>query len=137
MAGSVPSGTARPCPRPYARRRFGPEPQGVSGLLRPLERRRPRYPHSAASQSRIRKAEPTWGARAVCRLRRPVSRPQPGGIIPEHITDEIRKNLPALRALGLIPNLIRVALKSVLLRRSRRGRKYESPPRNCPLGRDR
>ena len=30
------------------------------------------------------------------------TRPQPGGIIPEHLTDEIRENVPVLRALGLV-----------------------------------
>jgi len=36
----------------------------------------------------------------VLRPRR--SRPQPGGIISEHLNDEIRANVPVLRALGLI-----------------------------------
>jgi 5-formyltetrahydrofolate cyclo-ligase len=36
----------------------------------------------------------------VLRPRR--SRPQPRGIIPEHLTNEIRENVPVLRALGLI-----------------------------------
>ena len=36
----------------------------------------------------------------VLRSRR--SRPQPSGIIREHLTDEIRKNVPVLRALGLV-----------------------------------
>ena len=35
---------------------------------------------------------------SVLRPRR--SRPQPGGIIPEHLTDDIRENVPALRVLG-------------------------------------
>jgi 5-formyltetrahydrofolate cyclo-ligase len=30
------------------------------------------------------------------------SRPQPGGIIAGHLTEEIRKNVPVLRSLGLI-----------------------------------
>jgi 5-formyltetrahydrofolate cyclo-ligase len=36
----------------------------------------------------------------VLRSRR--SRPQPSGIIPAHLTDDIRENVPVLRALGLI-----------------------------------
>ena len=36
----------------------------------------------------------------VLRPRR--SRPQPRGIVPEDLTDEIRETVPALRALGLI-----------------------------------
>jgi len=35
----------------------------------------------------------------VLRPRR--SRPQPGGIIAGHLTDDIRENVPALRVLGL------------------------------------